>query len=198
MLKKNLIIFIDRQNVYKNARDAFFSPSYPSYYGQIDPLKLADLICQRTSATNVNLKQVRIYRGRPDSTKDPQTYKAHMKQCLFWQSCGVEVITRPLRYLPSSKPQEKGIDVALAVDYVTMAVDGEYHIGVVFSTDTDLRPALEFVYKKFAHIKIETVSWRSPCFKKWLSIPTGNIWCHFLDINDYYSVADTTNYSCLH
>jgi hypothetical protein len=43
------------------------------------------------------------------------------------------------------REEEKGIDVALAIDFVTMAVRGEYDVGVIMSTDTDLKPALEAV-----------------------------------------------------
>ena len=58
------------------------------------------------------------------------------------------VITRDLRYPPDwpRRPaQEKGIDVALAVDFVMMAARGEYDVGILFSSDTDLVPALEAV-----------------------------------------------------
>ena len=42
--------------------------------------------------------------------------------------------------------QEKGIDVALAIDFVRLAITGAYDVGVMMSTDTDLVPALRFVY----------------------------------------------------
>lgn len=62
-------------------------------------------------------------------------------------------MTRPLRYpqgwpgasLPGEKPGEKGIDVALTMDFAVMAVRRQYEIGIIFSTDTDLKPAIEFV-----------------------------------------------------
>jgi len=49
---------------------------------------------------------------------------------------------RPLRYpqgWPRVKAQEKGVDVELAVDYVSMAARGEYDTAVLFSGG--LRPA---------------------------------------------------------
>jgi uncharacterized LabA/DUF88 family protein len=57
------------------------------------------------------------------------------------------LVTRPLRYpgQAGEKPQEKGIDVALALDFVAMAMRGEYEVGILMSTDTDLKPALELV-----------------------------------------------------
>jgi len=60
----------------------------------------------------------------------------------------VQHCDRPLRY-PSDYPrqpaQEKGVDVHLAVDFVSGAFAGRFDVGVVMSTDTDLYPALEAV-----------------------------------------------------
>jgi uncharacterized LabA/DUF88 family protein len=195
MPDKRLVLFIDAQNTYKNARDAFFTPTAHHVRGQINPLAVGDLVVGRTMH-QARLHQVRVYSGRPDSTREPRTYAAHMRQCLVWQNAGIEVITRTLLYVKNTKPQEKGIDVALALDFVTMAVDSRYEVGVVFSTDSDLRPALEYVYNKYhTSIGIEVVSWKSPRFRKRLSIDNVNIWCHFLNLSDYDSVADLSDYS---
>ena len=35
--------------------------------------------------------------------------------------------------------------MALALDFVAMAMRGEYEVGILMSTDTDLKPALELV-----------------------------------------------------
>jgi uncharacterized LabA/DUF88 family protein len=51
----------------------------------------------------------------------------------------------PNSHQAGEKPQEKGIDVALAIDFVSMAVAGDFEVGVLMSTDTDLTPALEEV-----------------------------------------------------
>ena len=48
------------------------------------------------------------------------------------------MITRSLRYpqgWPTLPAQEKGIDVALAVDFVKLALEGDYDVGVMLSTD---------------------------------------------------------------
>ena len=58
------------------------------------------------------------------------------------------MITRSLRYprgWPTVPTQEKGTDFALAVDFVKLAIEGNYDIGVMLSTDNDLLPALEVV-----------------------------------------------------
>src|SRR4030065_1460699 len=124
MESAELVLFIDNQNVYKCAREAFFSHSDPHISGQVNPIELGRLICSKTCA-RATLKQVRVYTGTPHPSKEPNTYAAHTKQCNAWRQSGVDVITRPLRYLqdwPKSKAQQKGVDVALAVDFVIMAV----------------------------------------------------------------------------
>ena len=137
----------------------------------------------------------------------PRTYAAHMRQCAAHASRGsgrVSVITRSLRYprsWPSTPAEEKGIDVALAVDFVMMAVRNEYDVGVIMSTDTDLKPALEAVHtlNGSQYPRCEVAAWqRSADTSRRLSIPGGGIWRHWLHEADYASVADPTDYNVAH
>jgi uncharacterized LabA/DUF88 family protein len=111
------------------------------------------------------------------------------------------MVTRTLRYppdWPQARAQEKGIDVALAVDFVQMAMAGEYDVGVIMSTDTDLRPALEAVLRLRSQggPVCEVAAWaRAGCHGPRLSLPSANIWCHWLSEADYLSVADPTDYT---
>lgn len=196
---KRLVLFIDNQNFYNGARRAFFNKDDPNYYGQFDPMKLGGLICARgVPGITRQLQEVRLYIGRPDATKDPKTYGPHMRQCAVWGKAGVTVISRTLRYPPDwpySKAQEKGVDVALAVDFVAMAIDKKYDVGVIASTDSDLRPALEYVYKKCSlSCRVEAAAWVSSREKSVLSIPGKKIWCHRMDAGEYYVVGDLTDY----
>ncbi len=200
-----LVIFVDAQNLYRGARAAFLPPnclhSEPHAFGQVDPWRLGKLICSRggSSESMRTLLEVRVYTGRPDATKDPRTYSAHMRQCSAWTKSGVTVIPRTLRYppeYPNSKPEEKGIDVALAIDFVAFAMDGLCDVGVIASTDTDLRPALEYVARKCApQFTPEVAAWRSSAARSRLSIKSANIWCHWLYESDYHSIHDPTDYN---
>ena len=196
-----LSLFIDAQNAYRGARTSFFSDTSPSVSGQFNPAKLATLIESRGGPENLacSLSEVRVYTGRPEAVKDPKTYAAHMKQCAEWSRNGVTIVHRALRYprgWPIEKAQEKGIDTALAIDFVTMAVDGAYDLGVIMSTDTDLLPAIEFVRTRFAgHRHVAVAAWRSRRSRRRLSIPGSNVWCHWLSRDDYDAVADTKNYN---
>jgi hypothetical protein len=109
---------------------------------------VAPLLPRRVGRDLRELAGVRIYRGRPESNRDPKGDGANLRQCTEWERGGANVITRTLRYppgWPEEKPEEKGIDVALAMDFHAMAVRGEYDIGILMSTDTDLKPAVKGV-----------------------------------------------------
>lgn len=193
-----IVVFVDAQNAYRGARTAFFTPSEHHTAGQVDPVALGQLICDRGQADRERrLESVRIYTGRPSATRDPRSYSAHMKQCAEWERRGAVVIWRNLRYPPihaQGRPEEKGIDVALAVDLVAGAIDDAYDIGVIMSTDTDLKPALEYVVGKFHGAKrCEVAAWKGGSRR--LDIEQARLWCHFLDAADYDLVRDPTDYN---
>lgn len=120
-----------------------------------------------------------------------------MKQCSAWEKSGVRIIHRPLRYprdWPITPAEEKGIDVALTIDVVTMAVDREYEVGVVLSTDTDISPALEYVLKRIPKVRMEVAAWHVS-YNRALRVEGGHLWCHRLMKADYDRVADYTDYN---
>lgn len=201
MTEKQVIVFIDAQNVYKSARDAFFGKKTPHEYGSIDPIAFARLICSHPAPRHTyKLEQVRIYSGRPDATKQPKAYAAHMRQCSAWRKGGAKISARSLLYptaWPKQKPFEKGIDVQLAIDFISLALDGDYDVGVIASTDSDLRPALEFVWNRLRDrdIRAEAAAWRSGHWRRRLSLPGKKIWCHWMNRTDYDAVADLTDYN---
>ena len=123
-----------------------------------------------------------------------------MRQCDAWEKSGAVVIPRPLRYprsWPVDPPEEKGIDVQIAIDMVTMASSDDLDVAILVSTDTDLRPVLEaFFLLPFEEPKtVEVAAWRSPGFRKDLRVPGRHVWCHYLEEDDYRRVCDTRDYN---
>jgi uncharacterized LabA/DUF88 family protein len=195
-------VFIDAQNLYRDARDAFHAHTAPSSFGQVDPRRFGLLLAARSSARDPRprrLEEVRIYTGTPSSSKEPKTSAAHMRQRQAWERQGVKVLARPLRYpkgWPSQKAVEKGVDVALAVDMVFNAARRRYDVGIVASTDTDLLPALEAVSELRSaqgQPQVEVTCW-SPLAKR-LRLHSYPLLCHRLDRRDYESVRDQRNYT---
>jgi uncharacterized LabA/DUF88 family protein len=135
-------VFVDYQNVYMEARRVFGLQHEPAPAGQIKP-NLAGRALTRMGVGDRVLSEVRIYRGFPSTKYDQKGYDACLRQVSIWrQRPDVTVTTRTLNYRDPDFPREKGIDVALAVDFVRLAIEGAYDVGVMFSHDTDLLPAL--------------------------------------------------------
>ena len=196
---ERVVVFVDYQNVFMTARQCFHQGPFGPTAGQVDPLKLAELIVQRRQRTSV-LAQVRVYRGLPDATKEPRPYAANERQTAAWvQASLVEVFRRPLRYprtWPTQRAQEKGVDVALAIDFVRLAVRGAYDVGVLMSTDTDLVPALEAAFEiKTTAVHIEVAAWKAKHANRRLSVDGRLPWCHQLSELDYQSVRDHRDYN---
>ena len=209
-----VVLFLDYQNIYRRARDAFFSHEVdPHWRGQVNPIKLGLLLVAR-SPFNRELLGVRVYRGLPSNSRDKVGYAAARRQIARWQEDSrVSVIAHPLRYpngWPKShkegeKPKEKGIDVSLAIDFVTMAVRNEYDVGILFSADTDLKPALKFVDGSATGAIGEVAAWRRSTFRdasnrinqQRISLGDNKPFCHWLDRSDYISASDEVDYSRL-
>lgn len=208
---QRVVVFLDWQNVYKQARSAFHSANDPGPKGQVHPVDLAETIAARApEGVNRELSGVRIYRGMPDNKYDSKGYDATQRQITSWQKDDrVVVTTSKLKYpddfvLGKSDiklVKEKGIDVALALDFAGMGVDAGYEVGVLMSCDQDLVPALERVHQRkmtrgAEFPVIEVAAWKSP-FRRSprLSFGHGKPFCHWLDQETYWGLMDERDYS---
>ena len=99
------------------------------------------------------------------------------------------MIRRQLNYRdwPNQPPREKGIDVSIAVDLMHLAFRKQYDALVLFSSDTDLLPALESVVKlRLGHVEVACWSGFKP-----LRFPRTHLpYCHFLNEKDWDAVVD--------
>lgn len=139
---KEATVFIDGQNLYHAAKEAF-GYTFPNY----DVMKLATAICR---TQNWTLRGVRFYTGVPDSS-DNAFWQG------FWESKlsvmgrqGVTIFTRPLRYrnktvaLPDGTQlsflagEEKGIDVRIALDVIRLCREAVCDVALILSQDQDL------------------------------------------------------------
>ncbi|MEU9126542.1 NYN domain-containing protein [Kitasatospora sp. NPDC048540] len=197
-----VIVFFDYQNVYGGARRQFHSHWEPPECGHVDPVALAHHIA-KDSPYDRELTQIRIYRGQPDSTKQPGSYGASRRQHAVWQRDPlVHLVTRPLRYpqnWPAERAQEKGIDVQLALDFAGLAFQGLYDVGIMMSADTDLKPALEYVVGLSPNNRkprAEVAAWSAKGqHSPRLSIPGASLYCHWVGEDVYKRVKDTTEYT---
>ena len=164
----------------------------------MDPLKVAELIVKRRPPGGV-LQEVRVYRGRPNPRKERTSASYNDQQKMAWEDGDerVSVHRRMLRYpkeWPNQPPQEKGIDVQLAIDLTRMAIAGEFDVGVLFSRDTDLLPALEAI-RELGGAHVETAAWAGT---SQLRLEDGKpLWCHKLSQDDWVATRDTRSYHVL-
>jgi hypothetical protein len=187
-------VFIDYQNVTMTAREAFPLSTAERPWTNIDPVRFAELIVSRRAGVASSVEQVRIYRGRPNPTRQPTLASLNDAQAASWsRDPRVVVVRRMLRYpkgTPFQPPQEKGVDVALAVDFVSLAHQRRFDVGVIASHDTDLVPALEAV-AALRLARVESAAWRG---RNRLYTPGASSWCHVLQEADFVAVHDSRNY----
>lgn len=141
-IRKRASVFFDGQNLFHHAKAAF-GYTFPNY----DVLALARAVC---NAGGWDLTQCRFYTGIPDASEDPSRNRFWVNKTAQMGRAGVEVITRPVRYrnktvrLPDGSShtflagEEKGIDVRIALDVMTGAINDRYDVGIIFSQDQDL------------------------------------------------------------
>jgi uncharacterized LabA/DUF88 family protein len=165
---KRTIAFIDGQNLFHAAREAF-GYSYPNY----DVRLLASTLCAKMSW---DLEQVRFYTGVPDASDDSSWYAFWMRKLAMMGRQSIVTYARPLRYrirtvrLPDSSEhsylagEEKGIDVRIALDIIRMAHQKEYDVALLFSQDQDLSEVAD---------EIRTISRMQ---KRWIKIASAFPW----------------------
>ena len=139
---KRVVACVDGQNLFYAAKAAF---GYP--HPNSDPKALATQLCQMQGWQFV---QARFYTGFPSA--DDKAFWNHFWQAKLLQLSrdGVHTFSRLLRYrlqtisLPNGAThsavvgQEKGVDVRLAIDVISLAHQQAFDVALVFSQDQDL------------------------------------------------------------
>ncbi len=78
-------VFVDWQNVYKTAREAFGLQDAPNERGNFSPFKLARILAAGNGRGTVGvLLRVEVHRGLPSSSKDPVGYGANRRPATAW------------------------------------------------------------------------------------------------------------------
>jgi hypothetical protein len=70
---ERVIVFVDYQNLYATARKVFCHDGDPPQQGHVWPVGLGELLAKRRGRPSV-LREVRVYRGLPDPTKQAQPH----------------------------------------------------------------------------------------------------------------------------
>lgn len=194
-MRSRVVVFIDYQNVVLGAHHRFGSAGTANRIANLDPVKLGQLLVSRQNSEGT-LSEVRVYRGLPSSAREPLAFSANDRQTDAWsRTAAITTIRRPILYprgWPDVPAREKGIDVSLAIDTLRLALERKYDAGILFSSDTDLVPALETL-AELNLARFEVAAWAGT---PRLRLPgTGRPWCHFLSRVDYAAVIDPVDYT---
>jgi uncharacterized LabA/DUF88 family protein len=189
---------MDYQNIHLTARDCYAPYGTPAEDVLVHPLLFAQRLVVVRAARQMDpvqrtaeLVAVMAFRGSPGSAEQPALYRITQAQRAEWtREPRVQVHYRKLKYVSGKPPQEKGIDVLVALSLVEAAESGDYDVVVLAAHDTDLEPALDFAARKNG-AKIETAGWdgsrrlRVPGRSFWHTKLTGGDLVHSRDRKDY-------------
>jgi uncharacterized LabA/DUF88 family protein len=192
------VVFVDYQNMYRSAREAFGWESEGGHFGNFRPYGLGR---QMVRAEGRMLAQVRIYTGIHTPQRNPAQH-AQMQRRISARVAEspekIEIFPRPLRY-SARRPggEEKGVDVELAIGIVRLALDDEFDVVVLASADTDLVPALQFVADRMPEKRLVTVGleplegFDAPAP---LDLPRGDVERVRISKRDFDRIADKRNF----
>jgi uncharacterized LabA/DUF88 family protein len=191
-------VFIDAQNMYRGARRAYGWEGHPGQYGNFKPIGLARIL---TMGDDRDLTEVRVYTGVPTAKRNPHGNAITQRRMAAWIADNpklVRVFPRSLRY-PPPEGREKGVDVELAIDFARLALDDEYDIAVLASTDTDLVPPLELVVRRCPDKIIETAAYKpvvgcEDVANAALDLSGGGVIRKTIDKKHFDRIADTRNF----
>lgn len=193
-------VFVDYQNLHMSAHEMWCDFGTPPEDCLLSPLLVADELVKGRAPGGV-LKEIRVYRGRPDPRKETRLAQATDRQAQAWgmDDPRLRMFRRPLSYPRDfgqpdchERPREKGIDVSLAVDVVRLAIEKRYDVGIVCSRDTDLLPAIEAVMELHAaHIEVATWEGASRLRHSHLG---KHLWCHQMNRDTWSRCQDRRAY----
>lgn len=188
-------VFIDYQNTHFSAHGLWCASGEPKHLCLIHPLRLAEtLVAMRPQ--DGELTEVLVFRGRPNPRHEPTMAAYSDRQAAGWsRDTRVTVRRRALRYPPDygregcrDRPQEKGVDVELAVSLVASAIKEDWDVAILVSHDTDLLPAIDAAAE--VGKRVEVAAWSGSHRLKAPSIA----YCHMLSREDFIAMRDHHDY----
>ena len=190
---------IDYQNFHLTAHHHFLL-NLSKQKTLLHPLDLCQITLKRRSEffrnekSKLSITQVRVFRGLPSNKQDPKNYARNLSQKSEWtKDSRVEVEYLELKYRDKQglPPQEKGIDVLTALNFVQMAQSGDFDLVILMSHDTDLAPAL-MMASRVQGVRVESAGWKG--LNK-LRVKDKNLFHTFLTHEDFLDSIDLKDYS---
>lgn len=146
MEKKRVMIFIDGSNFYHGLKNVLGKTN-------IDFQKLAEKLCGERE-----LVRIYYYNAPVQRENNEDNYKSQQK--FFSALDDIPYLTTRLGRLEKRGNTwvEKGVDVRLAVDMLSMGVKNLYDVAVLISGDGDFASAIDAVKDLGKHVEVAYVS----------------------------------------
>lgn len=128
---KRVVAFIDGQNLFHAARECF-GYQHPNF----DVVALVAAVCAKREGWQP--VQSRFYTGIPTAAENARWNRFWSGKLAVMGRQGVYTFTRPLRHLPGQRAAEKGIDIRIALDVISLYHRAAYDVALLFTQDQDL------------------------------------------------------------
>lgn len=148
------VVFIDGQNLYRVAKNAWGHYGAPYFWPCYDVAKIAQILNARVAGRK--LSEVRFYTGVPTPQQNPFWSRFWRKKIYALRQQGIYCYQGRI----SSGNQEKGVDVSVATDVLWLTYQRELDVAIIVSQDSDLIPAVARA-KQFANDQGRWVTFES-------------------------------------
>lgn len=203
---KGVAIVIDYQNMHLCGWDSYADNDGGGRYSvMLNPVELSKVVAGKYGSWP---RRVMIFRGLPDRNRKSYWYDREQERVWKAESerlgINAEFITRPMKCneailedgTMNEHIEEKGIDIACALEFVDMAYRGDYDHVVLCSHDTDFGPALEKALEYGADVA--QAYWSDGCSQEFRPIRLrGGLECPVLKLTqeDYAQCLDGHDWS---
>lgn len=155
-MEQDVIIFIDGENFFRSIKDNFFNyglnekdPRYVKSSHIKDGFDLVAFCKYLTRADTDNLKGIYFYDARLGFGFPNHVIAKQNQYLKDLEKKGVTVRVGKVEH-----KKQKGTDVYLATDLLTLAWKKAYKLAILVSNDKDFRPAIEHIQKNNSIAKL--------------------------------------------
>lgn len=144
------IVFVDGENFVKKVKQVFAETGFEwddKKYGQIKLKSLLASVLPEEKITEIRyyVAKLHVYEATKEKSEELVALQRALKSNLAQQ--GVKcIITGNVRMYPLEKGKllfkEKGVDVRLAVDAISLAADKKLKTAILCSSDSDMQPVV--------------------------------------------------------
>lgn len=153
MDQERVIVFIDGSNLFRVLREVSLARKEPEYridYAALKEYILSSLARKGSKDQLDHIVRMYYYGAVPDDVSDAQ-----VKYLDKLRHLGFKVRIFPLKHiLATNELKEKGVDVALAMDVLELALEDGYDTAVVISHDEDFCELVDRVQRRGKRVAI--------------------------------------------